>query len=105
MLSFQLGLVSSRHGDELRALLQPGSRNLVACGMMASSRPPSLIALGCATFRRRIIMHMPVRAEHEFEHGRPAGAVNIPAFFSTAMGMQVNPEFVGQASNHFVLPP
>lgn len=37
-----------------------------------------------------------VRADHEFEHGRPAGSVNIPAFFSTAQGMQVNPEFVNQ---------
>ena len=39
-----------------------------------------------------------VRAEHEFEHGRPAGALNIPAFFSTGQGMQVNTEFVSQAS-------
>ncbi|CAN0500841.1 unnamed protein product, partial [Scytosiphon promiscuus] len=39
-----------------------------------------------------------VRADYEFEHGRPAGAVNVPAFFSTAQGMTVNPEFVNQAS-------
>lgn len=39
-----------------------------------------------------------VRADYEFEHGRPAGAVNVPAFFSTAQGMTVNPEFVNQVS-------
>lgn len=38
-----------------------------------------------------------VRADYEFEHGRPAGALNVPAFFSTAQGMTVNPDFVDQA--------
>lgn len=39
-----------------------------------------------------------VRDGHEFDNGHPTGAMNIPAFFSTAMGMQVNPDFVSQAS-------
>ncbi|CAN0128191.1 unnamed protein product [Ectocarpus sp. 12 AP-2014] len=41
--------------------------------------------------------YVDVRADYEFEHGRPAGAVNVPAFFSTAQGMTVNPDFVEQA--------
>ncbi|CAM9095132.1 unnamed protein product [Pylaiella littoralis] len=40
--------------------------------------------------------YVDVRADYEFEHGRPAGAVNIPAFFSTAQGMTVNRDFVDQ---------
>lgn len=39
-----------------------------------------------------------VRADYEFEHGRPAGALNVPAFFSTAQGMTVNPDFVDQVT-------
>lgn len=45
--------------------------------------------------------YVDVRAEHEFEHGRPAGALNIPAFFSTGQGMQVNTEFVSQIAEKF----
>lgn len=37
-----------------------------------------------------------VRTGDEFSNGHPAGAINIPAFFSTAAGMQPNPEFVAQ---------
>lgn len=43
-----------------------------------------------------VVARVQVRADYEFEHGRPAGAVNIPAFFSTAQGMTVNPQFVDQ---------
>ncbi|CAM9681297.1 unnamed protein product, partial [Scytosiphon promiscuus] len=45
--------------------------------------------------------YVDVRADYEFEHGRPAGAVNVPAFFSTAQGMTVNPEFVNQIAEKF----
>lgn len=52
--------------------------------------------------RPRLVFHV-VRADYEFEHGRPAGAVNIPAFFSTAQGMTVNRDFVDQASICFYI--
>ncbi|CBJ27678.1 putative Ntdin [Ectocarpus siliculosus] len=45
--------------------------------------------------------YVDVRADYEFEHGRPAGAVNVPAFFSTAQGMTVNPDFVDQIAEKF----
>eukprot|EP00752_Nemacystus_decipiens_P004566 g4167.t2 len=45
--------------------------------------------------------YVDVRADHEFEHGRPAGALNVPAFFSTAQGMTVNQDFVDQIAEKF----
>lgn len=45
--------------------------------------------------------YVDVRAGQEFEHGHPAGAINIPAFFVTATGMQRNPEFVKQVAERY----
>ena len=69
------------------------SHFVLLCASPRTAFPRTLLAVS-VTYR----LGEPVRAEHEFEHGRPAGALNVPAFFSTGQGMQVNSEFVNQAS-------
>ncbi|MCA8926158.1 MAG: rhodanese-like domain-containing protein [Planctomycetes bacterium] len=40
------------------------------------------------------ILHLDVRTPEEFSEGHALGAINVPAFFRGAGGMQPNPEFV-----------
>ncbi|CAM9737281.1 unnamed protein product [Discosporangium mesarthrocarpum] len=45
--------------------------------------------------------YIDVRSPDEFSNGRPSGSINVPAFWSTGMGMKVNPNFVQQVNEMF----